>query len=113
MCNYSTAKSLWEQAVDKLTSEDRNTFNFSDPDRRNTLSEVIQAVRVKKEQCIDKQWKFRKQNGEEVVLRNIVDSLLTRLGRYAAIGDIAIQHSPGGGVALAWAGFRFLLQVSG
>lgn len=35
---------------------------------------------------------------------------LTQLGRYATIGDIAIQHHPGV-VALAWSGFRLLLDV--
>lgn len=109
--NGSTAKSLWEQAVEKLTSEDRNAFDFDNPDKRNTLLEVVGAVELKKEESINKQWKFRKLNGEEVVLRSIIDGLLTCLNKYAIIGDVAIQHSPGGGVALAWGGFRFLLQV--
>lgn len=109
---HSTTESLWEQAVAKLGPDDRNVFDFGNLDKLSTLSEVIKVVEAKRDECIDKQWKFRRENGEELVLRDFVDGLLIRLKKYAVIGDIAIQHSPGSGVALAWAGFRFLLQVS-
>lgn len=39
------------------------------------------------------------------------ESLIEQLNKYALIGDISIQHNPDI-VALAWSGFRFLLQVS-
>lgn len=104
-------QSPWELAIKQLKPDDRKAFDPDDTDKNNTLIGVIEVTNVVRDQCDDKKWKYTKSDGEEVVLRDIVDGLLKRLNKYAVIGDIAIQHNPSV-VALAWAGFRFLLQVS-
>jgi hypothetical protein len=71
------------------------------------VDELIQEVEEKRGQCEEKRWFRVTKEGEKVFL---MDALLGQLNRYARIGDIAIQHHPEI-VALAWSGFRLLLQV--
>lgn len=52
-------------------------------------------------------WFYINEKGERIF---IVEKITAQLDKYARIGDLAIQHNPDV-VALAWAGFRFLLQV--
>lgn len=61
----------------------------------------------KKQEHDDKRWFYINDQGEKIFF---VEQLLGQLNKYAKIGDIAIQHHPDI-VALAWSGFRFLLQV--
>lgn len=71
------------------------------------VDELIKDVKEKKGQCEEKRWFKATKEGEKVFL---MDALLGQLNRYAKIGDLAIQHHPNI-VALAWSGFRLLLQV--
>lgn len=71
------------------------------------VDELIKDVKEKKGQCEEKRWFRVTKEGEKVFL---MDTLLEQLNRYAMIGDLAIQHHPDI-VALAWSGFRLLLQV--
>jgi hypothetical protein len=61
------------------------------------------------ESCMQKRWKYER-NGKVIILRDICDRIMKRVGRFKQIGDIAIQYDPGH-AALPWALFRFLLQV--
>jgi hypothetical protein len=58
-----------------------------------------------------KKWRYTKDNGEVVVVREKLDRIVKALDTYAKIVDVAIQHNPEI-TALVWAGARFLLQVS-
>lgn len=70
------------------------------------VKNIINDLTERKEQCDDKRWFIIKDDRKVF----IVDNLLIQLNKYAAIGDIALQHNPDV-VALVWAGFRGLLQV--
>jgi hypothetical protein len=56
---------------------------------------------------VEKRWGYYESNGEKIFYADI---LLTQLNKYMVIGDIVIQANPQV-AALAWAGFRLLLQV--
>lgn len=70
------------------------------------VKNIINDLTERKKQCDDKRWFIIKDDRKVF----IVDNLLMQLNKYAAIGDIALQHNPDV-VALVWAGFRGLLQV--
>ncbi|KAL7266669.1 hypothetical protein RUND412_010779 [Rhizina undulata] len=106
----SPAQTLWEKAVDKLDPADRKEFNLEVADI-NTLKDVLQAANNKRQECEDKRWKYQKENGDEVVLRNVVNRLLTNLNKFVNIGDVAVPFCPQP-VSAAWSLFQFLLKVS-
>lgn len=76
------------------------------PPKGSLVDNIIKDLKERKEQCDDKRWFIIKDDRKVF----IVDTLLVQLDKYAAIGDIALQHNPDI-VALVWAGFRGLLQV--
>ena len=46
-----------------------------------------------------------------MVLRDILEKIIAWLDKFTAVGDVAAQYDPAH-ASLAWAGVRFLLQVS-
>ncbi|KAI5839141.1 hypothetical protein DFP73DRAFT_222388 [Morchella snyderi] len=97
---------IWSQAVDRLAEEDRESIP-KPGDGINLVKGFIGEVERKQEECNKKRWFYTNNRGNNVFL---LDGLVTQLNKYATIGDLAIQHHPDI-VALAWSGFRFLLQV--
>lgn len=102
--NASANLTLWQEALAKIPEEDKVGV---DPDTGSLLHNLINATQKKKEEMQAKQWVYKNEHGETVAY---ADRFLTLLNKYTRIVDIAIQHDPHV-VALAWAEFRFLLQV--
>lgn len=65
----------------------------------------------KKELCIKKQWRFKKPNGEVIILRDVVEKIIAWLDKFKIIGDLAMQYDVLH-AALPWAAVRFVLQAS-
>lgn len=105
---YYRTLTPWEQALSRLQPESREGIDFQKDGKVDLLREFIRETTKKKRECEDGRWGYIDDNGKKVFYADI---LLTQLNRYVAIGDIALQHHPDI-VALAWAGFRLLLQVS-
>lgn len=101
----SRNQTLWQQALGKISPEDKIGIDFT---TGGLLHNLIQATQEKKQEIEAKRWVYRNCHGETV---SYADKFLTLLNKYAGIVDIAIQHDPHV-VALVWSGFRFLLQVS-
>lgn len=103
--DFPESQTLWQQALDKIPSEDKIGIDFT---TGGLLHNLIQATEEKKLEIEAKRWVYQNSRGESV---SYADKFLTVLNKYAKIVDIAIQHDPHV-VSLVWAGFRFLLQVS-
>ena len=54
---------------------------------------------------------IQRGDGQVIIVREKINSVLKVMDKYMAIGNIAIQHSPTI-TALVWAGVRLGLQVS-
>jgi hypothetical protein len=74
------------------------------------LNEVLAAAKEKREQCIRRQWRYKRSNGETVILRDLFDKILAWANKFKEIGDVVVQFDPVH-TALPWAGVRFFLQV--
>jgi hypothetical protein len=105
--NRYRSLSLWKRALEELQS-DLEGIELGDGTNIDLLRNLIDATEKKKEELDKNRWSYTNRKGEKVY---ITDSLLRQLNKFATIGDIAIQHDPQV-VALAWAGFRFILNVS-
>lgn len=102
----SSPTNLWELAKNKLDGEARK--NIAEPENGiDLVKALIEEITEKKKECNAKRWFYTNSKGENVFY---VEALVAQLNKYAHIGNVALQHHPDI-VALAWAGFRFLLQV--
>ncbi|KAL8835809.1 MAG: hypothetical protein Q9176_006690 [Flavoplaca citrina] len=108
----STASfSLWDKAVQSLSDEDKQSINFSQTDKPTILADVLQAAEQKKQLCMHKRWKFTKQNGHVIIVRDVCEKIIKWIHKFKEIGDVAIQYDPSH-AALPWAAVRFFLQLS-
>ena len=101
--------SLWARALDSLSEKDRNTLGTNETGSNLDIEELVQAVREKREMCLENQWGFEFR-GRSINLRYQADKIISWLAKFKEVGDIAIQQDPSH-AALPWAGIRFLLQV--
>lgn len=69
-----------------------------------------QATERKREECHARGWTLSR-NGETIKLRDIADKIAHWINAFKEIGDAVAQLDPLH-VALPWAAFRFLLEVS-
>lgn len=114
----SVTQTLWEKAIQRLTDEDRQLialeFNSPDPTLDTTELDILRLfvheTEKQKAECERRQWKYTDSSGEQVVVRDRVNTLLVNLNRFTFIGDLVVQPLPSV-VSLAWGGFKALLQA--
>lgn len=102
---------LWEKAAQTLSDDDKLQIDFSRTDWLVILKDVLHAVEVKKQKCKDKCWKYRKHNGDVVILRDVFEKMVGWVNKFKEVGDVAVQYDPAH-ACLPWAGIRLLLQVA-
>jgi hypothetical protein len=74
------------------------------------LDEILDQVKTKKETCLSKGWKYTNNSGKVVIIRDVLDKVISWIQKFKDIGDIVVQYDPSH-AALPWSGIRFLLQV--
>ncbi|OJJ30091.1 hypothetical protein ASPWEDRAFT_120837 [Aspergillus wentii DTO 134E9] len=100
---------LWQQAWDSLDNEVKAGITLRGNSRR-VVDSVLHTAKEKQQLCLRKKWRFRKSNGEEIIVRDVLDKIVSWLDKFKAIGDVATQYDPVH-TSLPWAGVRFVLQV--
>ena len=103
-----TDRDLWTLAATKITDEDKAGLDLTPS---INVSDILQSVERRKQECIDKQWKVRRgENKNAVVLRDIFAKIALWINKFMMVGDMAVQYDPVH-AALPWALVRFLLKV--
>ena len=102
---------LWDQALITLGKDDKAAIQIQNIDKLSVLNDVLAVVNEKRRMCMQRRLRYRKSNGEVVILRDILDKVVVWVQKFKEIGDIAVQYDPAH-AALPWAGVWFLLQVS-
>ena len=104
------SEDLWSKALDTLDSELRNSLVLNRASRSQVLSKALTEAQESRKVCMQKCWKFKKHNGEFIILRDVVEKIIVWVEKFIAVGDAAVQYDPVH-AAPAWAAFRFVLQV--
>ncbi|KAL8850414.1 MAG: hypothetical protein Q9221_004646 [Calogaya cf. arnoldii] len=107
----TAAVSLWDRAVSSLGDEDKQAIDFSRTDKPSILTDVLQAAESKKQLCMQKRWKYKKKNGDVIIIRDLCEKAIKWVHKFKEIGDIAVQYDPSH-ASLPWAAIRFFLQLS-
>ena len=105
------SENLWQKALDTLDEDTKKYLDYQNAAKRDVLAALLRTAQEKKSLCLQKRWKFKKSNGQEVVLRDVMEKIIIWLDKFKAVGDIAMQYDTAH-ASLAWAGVRFLLRVS-
>lgn len=81
-------------------------------DKVNKPNELLETVEEKKQICKEKQWKYKKRNGEVIIFRDIFDKIAIWVEKFEQVGEIAVSYDVSGHAALPWAGVKLLIRVS-
>ena len=110
MSGAPSSDELWNKALDTLDAELRNSLVLTGASRSHVLSKALTEAQESRKVCMQKCWKFKKHNGEIIILRDVVEKIIVWVEKFIAVGDAAVQYDPVH-AAPAWAAFRFVLQV--
>ena len=65
--------SLWDKAVESLKLKDKQNVDFQRLDKRAILADILKETQKKKQACIERRLKYKRKNGEFVVLYNVYE----------------------------------------
>lgn len=109
----TVAEKRWHQAWESLKKEDKDEIKL-DPTRTgylDILQDIHNLATEKKEVCIQKAWKYKKNNGTTIIVRDLVEKMLVWVNKVKDVGDIIVSYDPGH-AALPWAAVRLLLTIA-
>jgi hypothetical protein len=99
----------YDLAKEKLNPKELELLQ-PDCSGESVFSVLQEAQKIEKE--LDrKKWRYKKGDGEVIVVRDKFDRIVKGLDRYANIVDVAINQHPDI-VSICWASARFLLKVT-
>ena len=93
-----------------MSDEDKEHIDFNRTDKLTILNDVLVAVEGKRQICMQRRWRYKRSNGEVIILRDLFEKMMVWVNKFKEIGDVAVQYDPGH-ASLPWAGVRFFLQV--
>lgn len=102
---------LWDIARKRLTNTEEAQLTKAAVDNNPLSQQLLELVQGKQQKCMDRKWKFRRSNGEVVVIRDVFEKVVRWLQRFKEVGDVATQYDPAH-AAIPWAGVRMLLQIA-
>jgi hypothetical protein len=105
-----SSQTLWERALATIDSDLQAAVDFKSITKKDVAAAALRTAKEKRDICLRKRWKYRKWNGKDLIVRDLLDKIVGFLDKFIAIGDVAMQYDPAH-AALPWAGVRFLLRV--
>ena len=84
-------------------------MNVSRSNKLGILTDMLAIVEKKKQVCLEKRWKYRKE-GKEIIICDQLDKVVAWVENFKAVGNAVVQYDPGH-AALPWAGVLLVLQI--
>lgn len=106
----SARQTAWDKALSTLQPEVRARLGSTTANQKTVLSTLLQDAFKAKNTCVLECWTLKKSTGETIILRDVVEKIITWVEKFVAVGDAAMQYDPVH-AAPAWAAIRFILQV--
>jgi hypothetical protein len=106
-----TSRNIWDEALLSLPEDEKSKLNIVQADEDDILRKVLAVVEERKEKCIGKQWKVKKFDGSEVVVRRKLEKVATWVNKFKEVGNQVANYDPAH-AALPWAAVRFILQTT-
>ena len=105
-----SSQSLWDQAIATLPQSEQANLPVLGDNKTIVLKSLVTTAQHARNVSIRKQWKLKRDNGQDIIARDILEKVLRAIHYFKEIGDVAVQFDPTH-AALPWAGIRLLLQV--
>jgi hypothetical protein len=100
-------KLAYQIAITQLDEEEKKEIDLG----TCTVHSVLEAADKARAEREDNKWRYRKKNGEVIVLRDGFDKIIEGFSKYADTLNTALRHQPEA-ASLVWASARSLVQVN-
>ena len=101
---------LWEVALSKLPEKEQKELQSGLNSQRSfEINVLTTTVDQLQQQVLSERWQV-KLGHRELNFYPVLDSIVSWVKKFIAIGDIAVQYDPAH-AALPWAALRLVLQV--
>ncbi|KAG4261690.1 hypothetical protein FPRO03_11707 [Fusarium proliferatum] len=107
----TSAQSLWDQAYNSLGADLKTSLGQAATHKRDILAAALEAAETRKTTSLRRRWKFKRSNGEVVIVRDVLEKIAKWIDSFKAVGDAAVQFDASN-ASLPWAAVRLLLQVT-
>ena len=67
---------LWDKAVESLKHKDKQNVDFQRLDKRAILADILEETQKEKQACIERRLKYKRKNGELVVLYDVYGKMV-------------------------------------
>ncbi|KAF5876990.1 putative ankyrin repeat protein [Botrytis fragariae] len=105
------SEDLWNEALKKVQFTNTSALVAAGLDRRQILVEILELVQKQELKAQERKWKWKKKNGQVIIIRDIFVKLAIWMEKFKSVGDILVQYDPIH-ASLPWAVVRFLLQAA-
>lgn len=82
---------LWDIARKRLTNTEEAQLTKAAVDNNTLSQQLLELVQGKQQKCMDRKWKFRRSNGEVVVIRDVFEKVVRWLQRFKEVGDVGVR----------------------
>ena len=106
----SATDSLWLTALGTLAERDQAHIISSLSIQNAVLQDLLSIVEQKRDLCQRRGWKYRKSNGEQILIRDVVDKIAKWIHKFKEVGDVVVNYDPAH-ASLPWGIIRLILQV--
>lgn len=106
-----TGRNLWKDALKLLdTNLQSQLTGIVNAEYGDIATSILKEAEKKKNLCLQKRWRVGVR-GKTIVLRDVLDKIITWVSQFRAAIDVAAQYDPTA-ASLPWTGVRFLLQLA-
>ncbi|KAF7898203.1 hypothetical protein EAF00_004649 [Botryotinia globosa] len=105
------SEDLWNEALKQVQFTNTSALVAAGLERRQILVEILDLVQKQELKAQERKWKWKRKNGQVIIIRDIFVKLAIWMEKFKSIGDIVVQYDPIH-ASLPWAVVRFLLQAA-
>ncbi|KAF7952034.1 uncharacterized protein EAE97_001531 [Botrytis byssoidea] len=105
------SEDLWNEALKQVQFTNTSALVAAGLERRQILVEILDLVQKQELKAQERKWKWKKKNGQVIIIRDIFVKLAIWIEKFKSIGHIVVQYDPIH-ASLPWALVRFLLQAA-
>ncbi|KAF7954213.1 hypothetical protein EAE96_005342 [Botrytis aclada] len=105
------SEDLWNEALKQVQFTNTSALVAAGLERRQILVEILDLVQKQELKAQERKWRWKKKNGQVIIIRDIFVKLAIWMEKFKSIGDILVQYDPIH-ASLPWALVRFLLQAA-
>lgn len=87
----------WHEALQHFSPELIEIFGtvgLSSIKKVDVLAAVLTTAKEKRNLCLRNCWKFKKLNGEVIILRDVVEKIVMWVEKFIKVGDTVMQYDP-------------------